>query len=492
MVRAERVGLVPFHRVFYRSPIDGLSGGGGGARAPQRFSKMTLEDLARRAGGLRGKTILVRVDFNVTDPKTGTIKSDMRIRAALPTVNFLSEQGARIVLISHNERPGDVVKKLVAGGMFERQAQETSRLRLSLKPAAERLQELLGREVLFLTSCDPWDPISEEVLPLVETLEEGGVAVLENTRFYKGDESKDPLEREAFAKKILAATNAWHFVQDAFASTHRKHGSTVTIAQLIRERGGLVVAGRLLQKEIEFLGQALLESPKTPYVAFMGGAKVADKIGVIQSLLGKVDRLVIGGAMLYPFLLAMGCRAGDDPLPPEVRTPEALAGEVAIARTLLEEEKQKLVIPRGVIAQGPGGEIKHFYLLNPGDEVPAGFWIRDVDPAHLEPLVIERVICEVGNPQTVVWNGPFGKFEEEQFSGGTVSLLQLFAGFRKRAQEVVIVAGGGDSEKAIKVASQAGVEVKFDHVSTGGGAMLELLEKGSLPGIDVIDDKEGK
>jgi len=437
--------------------MSGVEGGGGGGPI-SRFNKMTIRDLA---GQLAGKRVLVRVDFNVSDPKTGEIKSDTRIKAALPTINFLRGQGAVVILASHNERPKDLIKSLMAEGMDKTTARRVTFQRLSLKKAAWRLGELMRDKVLLLTSISPEDPINPDILPWVSCLAPGSVSLLENTRFYEGDEKGDM----ELARKIVDSTGAQIFVMDGFSAAHRGHASVTGVAKVIQERGGVAVAGDLLQKEIEYLGKKLIESPARPYVALMGGAKVADKMKIIDNLLENVDALVIGGAMIYPFLRAKSEKMGVDPLG---RSEAEIAGDIEAARRILTgPHYEKIILP---------------YRL-----VMADNRIKDVDPTELISLLLSRINGRYGTPGTIVWNGPFGQVEVAPYDRGTTALLGYISG--QNQQGAVTITGGGDTEKAIKVAMKAGVDVRFSHISTGGGAMLELLEGKELPGIAVLNNR---
>jgi phosphoglycerate kinase len=338
------------------------------------------------------------------------------------------------------------------------------RSRLSLDKAAKRLEELLGQPVSFVDNT-----VGSEVQKAVAVMQNGQVVMLENTRFYPEDEKG----AESFAKKIVDDTGARLFVLDGFSVAHRDQASVTGVARVIKSRGGVAVAGQLVQKEIEFLVKALLEVPRRPYVAFLGGAKVADKIKVIDKLSDIADALVIGGAMLYPFLRAKGLAAGEDPLG---RGEAEVNKDIETARHLLAKAESKIVIPEWVVAASGDGEQSDF-LVAAG--IPAGYRIKDVNLIAASQLP--------GVPGTIVWNGPFGQFEVTPYDQGTISLLKYIS--EQTRSGTVSVTGGGDTEKAIKVAKKAGVEVQFSHVSTGGGAMLELLEGKELPGLAVLTDK---
>ena len=422
----------------------GVEGGGGGGPV-SRFNKMTIYDLK---GYLRGQRVLVRVDFNVSDKKTGEIKSDTRIRAAFPTLEYLVAEGAQVVVISHNERPKDLLKD----GIPEAEV----RSRLSLRQAAEKLGDLFDCPVRFVG-----DTIGPKVREAVSHLVDGEVILLENTRFYPQDEKGDM----DFARQIVADTGAKFFVLDGFSVAHRNQSSVTGVANAVKENGGVAVAGHLLQQEIDFLGKALIENPKRPYVAFMGGAKVGDKIKVIENLLERVDALVIGGAMVYPFMRAKEQFAGSDPLG---RTDMEIAADVESARRILTGPHCRKVIL-------------------PWKMVMADNRIKDVDEEALSKLLMEKIDAGLGVPGTIVWNGPFGKFEVFPYNRGTMMLLGYIS--QKNKAGAITITGGGDTEKMIKVAKQAGMEVRFSHISTGGGAMLELLEGKELPGLAVLNNR---
>lgn len=398
------------------------------------MAKKTVKDL-----DVKGKRVLVRVDFNVPMSKTnqGEITDPTRIIAALPTIKYLSDEGARVILMSHLGRPKGEAKP-----------------EFSLKPVAEKLEELLGKKVHFLPSDVVVD---DKVREGVEALKDGEVALLENTRFVKGETKNDP----DFAKKLAELGEL--FVNDAFGTSHRSHASNVGVASLLPS-----ALGFLVEKEVSVMGKAL-EDPERPFVAILGGAKVSDKIGVIENLIEKVDSILIGGGMAYTFLKAQGKEIG---------------------RSLLEEDKMDLAL--GLMKKA---EEKGVKMLLPVDVViaedikeDAKTEVVDIDhiPADMEaldigPKTIELFCNEIKNAKTVVWNGPMGVFEMKPFAEGTYAVAKAMAD-----SDATSIVGGGDSALAVE---KAGYKEKLTHVSTGGGASLEFLEGKELPGIASISDK---
>ncbi|MBV9120973.1 MAG: phosphoglycerate kinase [Chloroflexi bacterium] len=382
---------------------------------------------------LKGKRVLVRVDFNVP-LEHGRITDDTRIRASLPTIQYLIEQGAKTILVSHLGRPdGKVVDDL------------------RLAPVAQRLGELLGKPVDYVP--ESVGPVAEQH---VKALRAGGVALLENIRFHPEEEQNDP----AFAKSLAALAEV--FVNDAFGTAHRGHASTEGVAHDLP-----AVAGLLLQRELDVMDKAL-SAPERPFVAIIGGAKVSDKIAVLQNLLSKVDGLLIGGGMANTFLVAIGCSVGESLLERE---------KVAEAREIIrqaDQRKVQLMLPRDVVvasAFSNDAEIKTVSI----QETPEGWRILDIGPATVKQYC--EVIIKAG---TVVWNGPMGVFEMDKFAEGTRGIAQAVA-----ACTGLTIAGGGDSVAAIE---QAGLAGKIGHISTGGGATLELLEGRVLPGVAALQD----
>ncbi|HOG46848.1 MAG TPA: phosphoglycerate kinase [Anaerolineae bacterium] len=381
-----------------------------------------------------GKRVLVRVDFNVPQDESGRVTDDTRIRAALPTIEYLRQHGARVILTSHLGRPkGKVVDKL------------------RLDPVADRLSALLGQPVRKLS-----DAIGPEVREAVLAMRPGDVLLLENLRFYPEEEAND----STFARQLASLADL--YVNDAFGTAHRAHASTEGVAHYMP-----AVAGLLMAKEIEFLGQAL-GSPRRPFVAILGGAKVSDKIAVIDNLLPKVDRLLIGGGMANTFFLAKGYDVGDSLVEVE---------KVDVARDLLARGGDKLVLPSDVvIADAFSAEATAQVVA--AEQVPAKWRIMDIGPD-----TVRRYSQALQGAHTVVWNGPMGVFEFEPFAAGTIGLAHAVADL----PDATTIVGGGDSAAAVEA---AGVAARITHISTGGGASLEFLEGKVLPGVAILQDCE--
>ncbi len=380
---------------------------------------------------VQGKRVFVRVDFNV--PLSGTvITDDNRIVQALPTIQHLVKQGAKVLLASHLGRP-----------------KEGPDPAFSLAPAATRLSELLGQPVQMAPDC-----VGPEVKALVDTMKPGDVLMLENVRFHKGETKNDP----ELSKQMAELADV--YVNDAFGSAHRAHCSTEGIAAFVRP----AVAGFLIQKELDYLGNAL-DNPKRPFVAILGGAKVDTKIGVIESLLPKVDKLILGGGMAYTFYKAMGYEIG-----------ASLFDEAGFekAKALLAAKNDKLVLPIDCLVADKfeaGAQTKAVGV----DGIPAGWQGVDIGPKSV--ALFNDIIASAG---TVVWNGPVGVFEIDDFAKGSLAVAEAMA-----ASSAITVIGGGDSAAAIK---KFGLEDKMSHISTGGGASLEFLEGKVLPGIATLDN----
>ena len=393
------------------------------------LNKKSIRDISPK-----GKRILVRCDFNV--PLDGsTITDDKRITEALPTVRYLMEQGSRVILCSHLGRPKGQVN-----------------LKYSLAPVAARLSELLGCPVPLSS-----DIIGEEAHRLADSLEDGQVMLLENVRFDAREEKNDP----EFAKEL--ASLAELYVNDAFGTAHRAHASTAGVADYLP-----AVCGFLIEKEIGFLGGAL-ENPKRPFVAILGGAKVSDKIGVIRSLLEKVDSLVIGGGMAYTFVKAQGGAIGDSLCEED---------KLDLARQLLAEAEAKgvrLLLPVDTVIADAFSEEANTRTVTAG-EIPDGWQGLDIGEATRELFA-----QEIKSAATVVWNGPMGVFEMKKFAAGTEAVAKALA-----ESEAITIIGGGDSAAA---AAQLGYADRISHISTGGGASLEFLEGLVLPGIACLEDK---
>ncbi|MBI5961156.1 MAG: phosphoglycerate kinase [Chloroflexi bacterium] len=391
------------------------------------MNKKTVRDIS-----LTGKRVLVRVDFNVP-VKDGVVTDDTRIRAALETLKYILDQKPRYVaLMSHFGRP-----------------KSGPEAKYSLRPAAGVLEKLLGVNVAFAEDC-----VGEVAEKAAAALPEGGVLLLENTRFYPGEEKNDP----ELAKKLAALGDV--YVNDAFGSAHRAHSSTEGVARFLPAVGGF-----LMEKELAYLANAI-ESPKRPFVAILGGAKVSDKIAVIQSLLGKCDSLLIGGGMANTFFKAQGIEMGDSLV-------EAEALETA--KALLGTSGSKLVLPTDMVIADAFDNGANSKIVKVSEGVPAGWRALDIGPETVETF--RKVIT---NAQTVVWNGPMGVFEMPNFAKGTFKVAEIMA-----ESSATTVIGGGDSAAAVQ---QAGVADRITHISTGGGASLELLEGKVLPGVAALQD----
>ncbi len=390
------------------------------------FNKKMVTDL-----DVRGKKVLVRVDFNVPI-NNGTVGDDSRIQAALPTIEYLLAEGAAVILCSHLGRPKGEVKP-----------------ELSLKPVADYLGTLLEAPVTFAEDC-----IGETAESAVEALEFGQVLLLENTRFHAGEKKNDP----EMAKQL--ASLAELYVNDAFGTAHRAHASTAGVADYLP-----AAAGFLLEKEIKYLGNAIAE-PERPFVTILGGAKVSDKVPVIENLLEKSDRILIGGGMANTFFKAQGYALADSLVEDEV---------LDIAKKLLDKAGSKIVLPVDVVIADAFDAEAADKIMDVGD-VPAGWRILDIGPRTVKAF--SDIIKRAG---TVVWNGPMGVFEFEKFARGTFEVAKAVA-----ESEATGIIGGGDSTSAIK---KSGLEDKITHISTGGGASLEMLEGKTLPGLAALDDK---
>lgn len=390
------------------------------------FNKKMVTDL-----DVKGKKVLVRVDFNVPIDN-GKVGDDTRIQAALPTIKYLLENGAAVILCSHLGRPK---------AEFDP--------KLSLKPVAEYLDTLLDAPVKFAEDC-----IGEAAEKAADSLEPGQVLVLENTRFHAGEKKNDPEMAKALASLVDL------FVNDAFGSAHRAHASTAGVADYLP-----AAAGFLLEKEIKYLGNAIAD-PERPFVAILGGAKISDKIGVIDNLIKKADRILIGGGMANTFYKAQGYEMADSLVEEEV---------LDTAKNLLDMADGKIVLPVDVVIADAFAADAHEKIMDVGD-VPAGWRILDIGPRTVEAF--SDIIKRAG---TVVWNGPMGVFEFEKFAKGTFEVAKAIA-----ESDAIGIVGGGDSASAIK---KSGLEDKITHISTGGGASLEMLEGKILPGLAVLDDK---
>ncbi len=395
------------------------------------MNKMTVRD-----ADLTGKRVLVRVDFNV--PLEGsTITDDTRIRAAVPTLKYILEQKPKaVILMSHLGRP--------KGGPAPE---------FSLKPVVSVLSEQLGTEVHFVD-----DTVGEKAVQAVEALPEGGVLVVENTRFYKGEEKNDP----ELAKQMAELGDV--FVNDAFGTAHRAHASNVGVSTILPAYSGL-----LMEKEIDYLATTL-ENPAHPFIAILGGAKVSDKIAVIESLLDKCDRLLIGGGMANTFLKAQGYSLGNSLVEDDA---------LQTAKDLLEKSGDKLLLPTDAVIGDKFDNSAEQKVIQVSAGVPEGWAIYDIGPA-----TTQNYVDALQGAKTVVWNGPMGVFEMSNFARGTVAVAQALAGVT--AEGAVTIIGGGDSVSAVE---QAGLADQVTHISTGGGASLEMLEGKELPGVAAIRDR---
>jgi phosphoglycerate kinase len=374
------------------------------------------------------------VDFNCP-VQDGKVTDNTRIRAALPTIEFLRSRGARVVLLSHLGRP--------KGGPDPR---------YSLEPVVRELERLLGSPVTFLR-----DPLSEQAVTETRRLPRGGVAIAENTRFFPGEESNDA----GLAARFAALGD--FYVNDAFGSAHRAHASTEAVARVLKP----AVSGFLMQRELRYLGDAL-HRPKRPFVAVLGGAKISGKIDLISALLPKVDHVLLGGAMACTFFAAMGLETGNSLIE---------ADRIELARRLLADAGGKLVVPTGaVVARELRAGVETRTVTR--DRIPDGWAVYDIDPATEKDFG-----ARIDGAGTVVWNGPMGVFETPPFDHGTMAIARAMA--TATSKGAVTVVGGGDSAAAV---TQAGLEDRITHISTGGGASLEFLEGKTLPGVAALDD----
>jgi len=396
--------------------------------------KKSIADLPNSL--LRGKRALVRVDFNVPLESDGRVGDDTRIRAALPTIEYLCERGARVVLFSHLGRP--------KGGPDPK---------YSMEPVARHLATLTKRTVRFEATS-----AGDAAVAASRALADGEVLLLENTRFHAGEEKNDASLSQAFAAL------GDFYVNDAFGSAHRAHASTAGVAGLLKP----AVAGFLMQKELDHLGQAISQ-PKRPFVAILGGAKVSGKIDVIEALLPKVDGLLIGGAMACTFYRAMGLETGTSLIEPD---------RVDLARDLLNRAKMRLTLPHDAVVADSLEEPSSARVVH-RDAIPKEAAMLDIGPESAASF--GRAIASA---KTVLWNGPMGVFETPPFDKGTRAIAQAMASATKNG--AVTIVGGGDSAAAV---AEAGLESSMSHVSTGGGASLEFLEGKVLPGVAALDDR---
>jgi len=415
--------------------------------------KLTVKDL-----DVRGKRVFVRVDYNVPlEEKEGkmVITDATRIVETLPTLRLLTEKGAKLILAAHLGRP--------------KGQREPS---MSLRPVAERLADLLGRPVAFVDDC-----IGEKVEKTVGIMQPGDVVLLENVRYYKEEEANDP----AFAEKLARVADV--YVNDAFGAAHRAHASTEGIARVVARRGGQCAAGLLMERELKFLGDEL-ENPARPFVVILGGAKVSDKITVIDRLLEKANTILIGGAMAYTFRLAQGYKTGKSLVE---------ADKVEVAKSALEKAKQrgvKFLLPADDVVAVPvktdkldkkGKPVIEYQDVRPSSDLNCPDNAAGLD---IGPATVKAYAAEIATAKTILWNGPMGLFEDKRFAEGTNAIARAVAEATEKGAKSII--GGGDSVKALNKA-KLGDKVTF--MSTGGGASLEFLEGQVLPGVAALSDK---
>lgn len=389
------------------------------------MNKKTIRDI-----NVKNKRVLVRVDFNVP-LKDGKVGDDTRIVASLPTIKYLIDQGAKIILCSHLGRPTGKEEKY------------------SLRPVAARLQQLLGKPVTFVSDC-----IGDSIERAVAAMNAGDVVLLENVRFYSEEEKNDP----GFAKKLAAFEDG--YVNDAFGSAHRAHASTEGVAHILPG-----VAGFLMEKELNYLGTALA-NPARPFVAILGGAKVSDKIKVIENLLPKVDSLLIGGGMANTFLAAQGLNLGQSLVE---------ANQIETANALIAKGGAKIILPVDLVVADKFDANAQSRVVD-ANAVPGDWRALDIGPKTID--MFEKILS---GAKTVIWNGPLGVFEMPAFAKGTIEIAKRLA-----QSGATTIIGGGDSAAAVE---QAGVADKMTHISTGGGASLEFLEGRVLPGVAALQDK---
>ncbi|KAK8623122.1 hypothetical protein V6N13_118015 [Hibiscus sabdariffa] len=416
------------HPLFLRSVVEEQS-------ANTMATKKSVGDL--KEADLKGKKVFVRVDLNVPLDDNFNITDDTRIRAAVPTIKYLMGHGSKVILSSHLGRPKGVTPKY------------------SLKPLVPRLSELLGVEVKMANDC-----IGEEVQKLVAALPDGGVLLLENVRFYKEEEKNDP----EFAKKLASLADL--YVNDAFGTAHRAHASTEGVAKFLKPS----VAGYLMQKELDYLVGAVA-NPKKPFAAIVGGSKVSTKIGVIESLLAKVDILVLGGGMIFTFYKAQGYKVGSSLVEED---------KLDLATSLMAKAKEKgvsLLLPTDVVIADMFAADADSKVV-PAAEIPDGWMGLDIGPNS-----IKTFSESLDTTQTIIWNGPMGVFEFDKFAAGTVAIAKKLAELSGKGVTTII--GGGDSVAAVE---KVGLADKMSHISTGGGASLELLEGKQLPGVLALND----
>ncbi len=394
-------------------------------------NKMNISDM-----DVKGKRVIVRVDFNVPLDAEGNITDDKRIQGALPTIRYIIDNGGKLILVSHLGRP-----------------KNGPEAKFSMKPTAEHLSKLLGKKVILAT-----DVIGDDAKAKAAALKEGEILMLENVRFHKEEEKNDP----AFAKELASLADI--YVNDAFGTAHRAHASTAGLADYLPS-----ACGYLIKKELDFMGKAL-DNPERPVVAILGGAKVSDKISVIDNLIDKVDTLIIGGGMAYTFFKAQGYGVG---------TSLCELDKVDLANSLLEKAKEKnvnLLLPVDNVV-GKEFDANTEAKTVHSDAIPEGWMGLDIGEE-----TVKLFADAIKDAKTVVWNGPMGVFEMERFANGTKKIAEALAN-----SEAITIVGGGDSAAAVE---QLGFADKITHISTGGGASLEFLEGKELPGIAVLNEKK--
>jgi phosphoglycerate kinase len=420
------------------------------------ISKKTVRDI-----NLKGQRVVMRVDFNVP-MKAGVVQDDTRIKAALPTITYVLEQGAQsLVLMSHLGDPKKDMQKAKEkaekdGKPFDEKKYIEGKHKMA--PVAAHLATLLGKNVQLASDC-----LSDATGKMVAALPVGGILMLENTRFHKEETSKEALDREKMAKVLASYGDV--YINDAFGTAHRAHASTTDVARFLP-----AVAGFLMEKELDFLAEKVVKNPARPFVAVIGGAKVSSKIAVLESLLGKVDALIIGGGMAYTFLKAKGVAIGKSLVEDEM---------LATAKAVLAKAREKkitLLLPIDHVVTQTFAVDAPARTIN-GEAIEDGWMGMDIGPVTLEKC---KGILKTA--KTVFWNGPMGVFEFAPFATGTNVIAQTLAGL----SGAITVIGGGDSVSAV---NKAGVANKMSHISTGGGASLELVEGKVLPGVAALNDK---
>ncbi len=398
--------------------------------------KKTVNDLS--SADLQGKRVLVRADFNVPVDEQGKITDDTRVRAALPTIEALTSKGAKVILSSHFGRPKNGPED-----------------KYRLTPVGERLSELLGKPVVKTDDC-----IGDQVKSAVDAMQPGDVLLLENVRFYKEEEKNDP----AFAEKLASIADL--YVNDAFGTAHRAHASTEGVTKFLKPS----VAGLLIEKELQYLQNAI-ENPQRPLAAIVGGSKVSSKIGVIETLLDKVDKLLIGGGMVFTFYKARGLAVGKSLVEED---------KLELAKTLEAKAKEKgvdLLLPTDVVVADNFAPDANTQIVSV-ENIPDGWMGLDIGPDSIKTFQEALSQCK-----SVIWNGPMGVFEMEKFAKGTEAIAHTLAELTPKGTTTII--GGGDSVAAVE---KVGVASQMSHISTGGGASLELLEGKELPGIAALDE----